>query len=199
MADHLSNLSPASLINFCKGKFDPGGLFKKYLGELITAAVIGALAAALFFAGLYLDVTRLDGQVSQLRSQAAAIYRQTFPDKPLDPDHSPLLLMQSHIKAAKQDQSRRDTDLEKPPAATGLDLLYFLSKSVPKAIDADLTRLLFNQDHATLTGTTDNFNTVDRLKTALEKSSLFTSVTILTAEAEKTGNRVMFKFRVEME
>ena len=198
-AGHFPQPSSGSLINFCKGDYGPGGTIKKYLGDLTTAAVIAGLAAVLFFAGLYLDVARLERKLSHLRSREAAIYQETFPGKPLNPAHPPLLLMQSQIKAAQNKQKTTGADLEKPPAATALDLLYALSKSVPKAIDADLTRLLFSQNHVTLTGSTNNFNAVDRLKTALEKSPLFTSVTIITAEAEKAGGRVMFKFRVEME
>ncbi len=61
-----------------------------------------------------------------------------------------------------------------------------------------LSRLLFNHDQVTISGTTDSFNTVDRLKTSLEQSDTFRSVTIHTADAGRKENQVIFQFRIEI-
>ncbi len=54
------------------------------------------------------------------------------------------------------------------PALRAIDVLYVLSTAVPDGMNLHLSRLLFNNGQVTVSGTTDSFNTVDRLKNALE-------------------------------
>jgi len=115
------------------------------------------------------------------------------------PGHSPLLRMQAQVKqAVAQNSGTRFQDRAVTPALPAIDVLYELSARVPDGMNLRLSRLLLNNGQMTISGTTDSFNTVDRLKTALEQSDIFKSVTIHTADAGRVENQVIFQFRIEI-
>ena len=62
----------------------------------------------------------------------------------------------------------------------------------------DISRFLLNKERLVLSGTTDNFNNVDKIKGIIESSQMFRTVNISSAAADKKDNRVKFKFIIEM-
>ncbi len=198
----VSNLlfnKSAVLFNFVKQYPGFGAFFHKFRRELLTTCSIGVLVIVLFFLGLYQDINVLENQVASVRGAGVELFHQTFPREPILPGHSPLLRMQAQIKQAlEQNRNSGLRDMADTPVLPAIDVLYELSARVPDGMNLRLSRLLFNHDQVTISGTTDSFNTVDRLKTSLEQSDFFKSVTIHTADAGRVENQVLFQFRIEM-
>ena len=79
-----------------------------------------------------------------------------------------------------------------------MDIISELSKRIASSIDVEISRFLFNNGRLVLSGSTDNFNNVDNIKSKIESSDLFEKVSISSAAADKRGDRVNFKFIIEM-
>lgn len=198
VSDLLFNKSTL-LFNFVKQHPGFGDLFHRYGRELLITGIAGILVVILFVVGLYQDVRLLENQVAAARRTGIEMYQQTFPREPVLPGHSPLLRMQAQVKQAlEKNRSPGIRDMGDTPAMPAIDVLYELSARVPDGMNLRLSRLLFNHDQVTISGTTDSFNTVDRLKTILEQSDIFKSVTIHTADAGRVENQVIFQFQIEM-
>ena len=187
-------------INFSKHAAGPGAFVRKFKGELLAAGVIGAMVFFLSVAGLYQNIWLLEKQTALARQTGAGLYEKTFPADPPPPGYAPLLLMQARVKQALPNNGTAAGHRDMPvlSGSRAIDVFYELSARIPADMRPKLSRLLLSQGQATLFGTTDSFNTVDRLKTVLEQSPLFKTVTITTADADKAGSQVIFQFRIDM-
>lgn len=198
--DILSGLlfqKPATLFNFAGQDHGPGAFLNRFRHELLAIGIIGFLVAILSVISLYQDVHHLENQISESRRTGIEIYRQTFPRDTILPGHSPLLRMQAEIKQAlQQNGDARFQGMADLPDLRAIDVLYELSDRIPDGMNLHLSRLLLNNGQVTISGTTDSFNTVDKLKTALEASDVFKTVTITTADAARAENQVIFQFRI---
>jgi general secretion pathway protein L len=61
----------------------------------------------------------------------------------------------------------------------------------------NVNRMVVGIDNVVLSGNTDNFNTVDDIKGRLDEADIFTTVTISSADLEKSGKRVRFKLKLD--
>lgn len=187
------------LFNFVKQQQGSLAFFHRFRKELLVTGAVGALVGILSILSLYQDVHLLEQQVAEARRTGMEIYQKTFPGNVIPPGLSPLLRMQAQVKQAlSQESGTRSLDMTVTPALPAIDLLYELSDRVPDGMNLRLSRLLFGNGQITISGTTDSFNTVDRLKTALEQSPIFKSVTIHTADAGRVENQIIFQFRIDM-
>lgn len=190
---------PATQFNFISRHHGPAAIFHRFRQELLLTGVIGALVIILAVSGLYQEIRHLENLVTASRRVKEEIFQQTFPQDPVLPGHSPLLLMQARVRQELESRnSIPSQDMADTPKLKAVDVLYELSVAVPDGMNLHLSRLLFNDGQITVSGTTDSFNTVDRLKNALEKSNIFKTVTINTADAGKSENQVIFQFRIEI-
>lgn len=78
------------------------------------------------------------------------------------------------------------------------DILLELSLCIPGPVDVQVDRLMLDKARMILSGSADNYNTIDQVKGFIEKSPFFKKVTIGSAVAGKGGNRVDFKFIIEI-
>ncbi|MCG8632608.1 MAG: PilN domain-containing protein [Desulfobacterales bacterium] len=194
---------PPFLFNFCTGPYRADSFVIQYKKQLGACLVLAILAFALSVAGLYRQSAVLEEQVARVRQTAAAVYKEAFPGTGAKLAATPLLLMESKIRQARK---TRSGNAEGNAAKTGsdirvMDILNDLSGRIPAGIDMEITRLVLNHGRLILTGATDNFNNVDKIKGLIQASPRFKNVSINSAEAGKTGSKdkgVRFKFIVEM-
>lgn len=79
-----------------------------------------------------------------------------------------------------------------------IDLLQGLSTAIPARTDVEMTRVVIARDNILISGHTDTFNSVDDIKSGLEKAPAFKEVTISSANLEKSGKRINFKLKVQL-
>ncbi|MCA1794049.1 MAG: PilN domain-containing protein [Desulfotignum sp.] len=192
--------TPRLVLNFSQKPYGPGAFFHKFRSEILATGVMGAIIFALLVFSLYQNIVGLEKQIAAIRDTSAGLYQKTFPQNEILPGHSPLLLMQARVKQALQQKggTNRSRDMNQTPDIAAIDVLYELSSRIPSDMNAQLSRLLFNHGQVTISGNTDSFNTVDRLKNVLETSDIFKTVTINTADAGKTDDKIFFQFNISL-
>jgi general secretion pathway protein L len=191
---------PPFLINFCKGRFGSDSIFHQHRSQWIVTLFLVIVLAGAALLDIYQDISGLEQAIARERQKAYAIYKQTFPEKGTSTINAPELLMESYVNQALKNHRSNNiqTRMEALPAVRVMDMLSELSGRIPDTIDVDLSRLIFNRDQLIISGSLDTFNNVDKLKGLIEKSDLFKKVTISSAKASKTDNRVLFKFIIQM-
>ncbi len=190
-------IQPPFLFNFCKGPFRADSFLIRHKRHLITCLVLSLMVFCMGLVSLNLRAKALEDQIAAVKQEAMTLYQQTFPGTRTAPIHAPLLLMQSKVKQAKKEKSQGAGDTSAQTVQI-MGLLHDLSSRIPGNIDMQITRLVLNHGRLILTGTTDNFNGVDKIKGLMEVSPLFKTVSINSAKADKTGKQVQFKFIVEL-
>ena len=65
-------------------------------------------------------------------------------------------------------------------------------------MDIALGRMMVGPEQVRITGTTDGFDSVDRIKSRLEAASRFRAVNIDSATVDKSGGRVRFRMNIDL-
>ncbi|MBW1667361.1 MAG: PilN domain-containing protein [Deltaproteobacteria bacterium] len=178
--------------NFRKGEF---AIQKRYLGlmkELRAAAILLAILLALLIVDFGVDYHLLKKRYTLLDQNIRQVFQQTFPD--VRRIVNPLQQMKVRIKEI------RKAALMMPGAGTGeraIDILKDISKRVPTTMDVHVARTVIDPEMVEVRGDTDTFKTVDSLKTRLEPSPYFSSVTITSANLSRKGKRVRFVLKLK--
>ena len=74
-----------------------------------------------------------------------------------------------------------------------------LSDSIPRTINMEISRFFLNRTTLVISGTTDNFKNVDRIKGFIEKAAMFKQISINSAATDKKSDQVLFKFTIQMQ
>jgi general secretion pathway protein L len=164
-----------------------------YRTVILGPAVLLAIVMLLGFGGVFLDSYYLQKQVDLQNDQMVAVYQSTFPDSRLTAP--PLDQMKSKLKEAQKNTVATQF---KGTTVRTIDILLELSQLVPPSVDVIFERLTMGGDAVTVSGETADFNTVDDIKSRIEKSSIFTQVTIASANMDKSGKKVRFKLKIEL-
>ncbi|NDY70864.1 general secretion pathway protein GspL [Desulfobacter hydrogenophilus] len=190
-------LSPdLRMLNMCRGKYGSDSFIRAYAGYIASCCALALLAFILFMVNIHMDISRLEKQVDQHNQAMAAIYKKAFPDKRIG-NIDPLLLMQASVgELTRGGSANADAEnLDRVPAGS---ILVELSRCIPGAVDVQVDRLMLDKRRMILSGSADNYNTIDQVKGFIEKSPFFKKVNIGSAVAGKGGKRVDFKFIIEI-
>jgi len=187
---------PAYLFNFCKGEFGSVSFFQTHRTGLLTLFFLALMLFGTAVFSIQQEISILEDQIAMERQTALSIYQKTFPEKTFGKGatQAPLMLMQAAVKHALKTNTTHTLDGENTPDIQALEVLFELSDSLPDTIDIDISRLLLDNGRLVISGSTDNYNTIDKIKGLWEKTYLFKQVDISQAKADKTNNRVLFKF-----
>jgi general secretion pathway protein L len=186
------------LFNFCRGKYGASSFVNTYFTQIAASVALIVCFLGLLLARAGMENARLQDQIAAIDQTAVAIYMETFPGKTRVQD--PYLQMQANVREAmKNTGGTVDTNLSGNDADVRvLEIIDNISRKIPDTIDVEISGLLFNKGRLVLSGSTDNFNNVDNIKTRLESAALFQKVGISGAAADKQGDRVNFKFNIEL-
>lgn len=189
----LAGIEGINGLNFRRGPFAPKKNWEAYKKSLIKSGILAGTVLILASLNLALDSYTMRKQIERLNRQINGIFTTTFPDvkRIVDP------LQQMRVKI---DELRQKTLFpgERQKQILTIDILYALSKSIPKDMDVEFKRLVMGADNLQISGETDTFNSVDAIKSRLEGEESLKKVTISSATMSKSGNRVSFKMRVEL-
>jgi len=198
----LLNIAPEKaaqhLFNFCRGKYAASSFFKTYYSNIAVSAVLLLCALIILMVGVGFDNKKLEGKIAQLDNKASLIFKTSFPEK--TKIYDPYLQMKANVKSfmEKSGTPKNSGSLAGKNDLKIVEIIGELSGKIDDSTDMDISRFLFNKDRLVLSGSTDNFNNVDRIKSKIESSQVFKAVNISSAAADKKGNRVKFKFIIEM-
>ncbi len=187
----LQSQGSSAGLDFRRGEFEPQRRRSGLRRQLQRAAVFAGLIGALLAADLLVEARFLESRAARLDREIREEFRRAFPEvtRIVDP------LQQARIRLREARGS-----ILLPESVTGgttVELLREISLRVPPSLDVLLTRMVVDSQRVRLSGETDTYNTVDGLQGALERSSLFSRVTIHSAQLDREGRHVQFELSLE--
>ncbi len=179
--------------NFSRGDFKPKKKYDEFKKGFRWIAILFCIIFCVFGIDLYLDYHNDRVYLKELKQEITDIFRDTWPEvtRIVDP------VQQSRIMVEQ---------LRNPPAGTknvvlGIGVLAILddiSRLLPASVDFLVTSFQYDGNTVTIKGQTDNFNTVDTIKKALDKSNIFKNVKISSASLIKKENRVGLDMKMDL-
>lgn len=164
-----------------------------YRSYIFGPALLLAIAIFMGLGGVVLENFMLQRQVNQINDQMKAVFASAFPDtQPLDDTLS-------HMKSKlKQMQAGSSGMVQGATKVKILDILHEISGKIPKKVDVRFTRMVVGADTVTISGKAAAFNIVDDVKSRLEQCKWFKQVEIASANMDKSGEAVSFKFTINL-
>jgi|GEM_PF-556613 Type II secretory pathway, component PulL len=181
-------------INLLQEEFAPKRTFfssPKRLMAVMAAGMTLVLGLLGFFGYNYYHLQERDAALHETMN---ALYKQTFPDATKVQD--PLTEMQVRMKSM---QGVMSPALFLHDEKRVLSLLADISARIPRTVALRVNRLSIDRDTVSLKGTTDTFNAVQTIRSALTASPKFKSVQIVSAIADKEQKKGAVRFEVQLQ
>lgn len=184
------------LFNFCKGKYGASSFFETYSSYIAVGLIFALLTFCLAIVNFNIDISKFESKIAELDDKSRSIFSATFPEtkKVMDPH----LQMKANVLAALKKSGVNGDKINDFNDVTIIEIMNELSQRIESSIDMEISRFLFNEKRLVISGSTNNFNAVDKIKNKLEASDLFGTVNISSAAADKKEDRVNFKFIIEI-
>ena len=152
---------------------------------------LGGVVALMFLGYIILNTYSLKQRVETKKAEILEVFQATFPDvtQIVDPVHQ---------LRVKLEEVERGISLpgEFATSVKTIDILNDISRLIPEKQDVELVSIIVGADNVVISGNTDTFNSVDDMKSGLEKADIFQSVSISSANMDQSGSRVRFKLKV---
>jgi type II secretory pathway component PulL len=180
-------------LNFHKGRFAARKFFVKHKKNWIKTGVLAAAALALLFFNMITETVTLNRRMDSIDQQITTIYKETFPNvkRIVDPHRE----MQVKVQEAKKSAVAQSAA---GPQVRTIDILNSISKKIPDSIKVDVTRMVISPETVLISGNTDEFKSVDDIKSELEQIDFFNKVTISSTNLDRSGKEVRFQLKVEL-
>ncbi len=154
-----------------------------------TVIVAGAIAAVLFAANVAVKSAIVETSYGKLDREIKDVYRKTFPEARATVD--PVRAMRDKIDEAKRLYGALGS------STSALDVMKTVTEGVPKEVQVTFTDFLLEGDHLRLQGETSSFESVDKMKTDLAKSPLFSDVSVRDTRMG-VNNKVKFRLEIKL-
>lgn len=176
-------------LNFRKGEFafrraNEAGLRKKR--ALLIAAGVAAL---LGLVNMGVKYSMVHSAHARLEKEMREIYHRTFPESRAKGD--PLKLMRAGIEEMNRKAGALGT------GASALDVMRQVTDGVPREVRVSFQEFNLEADRLRLQGEAVTFEAVDRIKAELQKSGLFSEVTVADTRMG-VDNKVKFRIDIKL-
>jgi len=163
--------------------------YKKYFVKIGVPVMVALVAVIFYFSH---DYARMSGERDKLQADMEAIFHQTMPE--VQRIVNPLQQLRVAVNEKKT--------VYRPSGGQNqfnvIRLLTELSARIPEQYEVKLTRMVADVDSIRLRGVTKDFNTVDSIQKELEKSPMFASVAISSANQALQNNEVRFELKLDL-
>jgi len=189
----LNELSGFDSFNFRRGSMGMGKVWNENKRDIVKTCCLGGVVALLFIGYSIVSSYTLKQRVDSKREEVLGVFKSTFPEisQIVDPVHQ----MRTRLSEA---QKRISFPGETASSVQVIDILNDINRLIPENLDVELMSIVSGGDSVVVAGNTDTFNAVDDIKTGLEQSELFKTVSISSANMDKSGKRVRFKIKVAL-
>jgi general secretion pathway protein L len=167
---------------------------KPYLGikkELRWLGLLLLFVLAFLIADLAVDYYYLKGDYLTLKGRVEDVAREVLPNEPI---HDPKAQIEQKISFITSGSEAMPGIRANERA---LDILLDISDRIPQKVDILVTRMVFDPEAIRISGITDEFNSVDIVKSGLETSTYFKEVTISSANQDKRSKQVKFELKLQ--
>jgi general secretion pathway protein L len=164
-----------------------------YRSYIKGPAILLGIVLLLGLGGVLVENHLLQQRVDQLDEAITGTFKSAFPEITRIVD--PVIQMRNQIDSLKKNAiDPNDSGIH----VRSIDILNEISRLIPKEVDVRFSRMVLGGDTITVSGDTAAFNVVDDVKTRLEESELFKSVTIASANMDKASTQVSFKLKIDL-
>ena len=179
-------------LNLFRPTFPLKRFLQQHRKQFIRTGAVAALLIIIFLADVVMDMRRNEAIADALKKRAEAILTQTFPETRniVNP------LQQMIVKV----REIRNAGLISPQGAQSkkIDILNTISQSLPPRLDIHVSQLVASMERVQISGTTGAFEEVNEAKENLEKSGIFDTITIISANMDQKSGRVRFKLSADI-
>lgn len=176
--------------NFMRHVSGSALFYQENKSHIIALAVLLLFFLASWSANPVLEINRMEKKIEKLDNDILETFHSCFPDIQAVVD--PVQQMKVKIDEIRKKRSLDFLNMDH----LNIDLLYKISSVLPDSLDIIFTRLVRTERKLLLSGSSDQFNTVDQMKTHFENVKIFKEVEINSASMDKTENRVKFNLKV---
>ncbi len=181
-----------AVLNFRKGDFKKQQSLKKVRKSLMAVSIpLGLLLFGLIGFSWW-EFKDLESKRNILQDEVNAVFKETLPE--VNRIVNPVQQLQIKIDETRDvfhAGSQGQENIRK------LAVLAELSARIPESLQINISRLVADQDDVRIKAETRDFNTVDNVKKELEKSNMFGSVVISSANLAPKGGEVRFELKLE--
>jgi Tfp pilus assembly PilM family ATPase/Tfp pilus assembly protein PilN len=167
----------------------PGARIRK---ELIVCAAMLAATAALWFLGLFVRLSALESEYSQLKNRIQAVFYQALPQEKNIVD--PIAQIQQKLDAFRKESEVFSSF--RPGRFSPLETLYALTTHTPKEGNLKFHDLLITPDSVQAMGTCDSFAVVSDWQRRLQQVSGFSVVDIQDQKKDARTGQVQFTLSI---
>jgi len=178
--------------NFRRDEFERESQYLQIRKAAPKAAIFLFLILSFLAADAIIDFYSLKKEYQSLDREITAMFRQTLPKvtRMIDP------VQQLRVSVEEVKRSAVVHPAGKPES-TVLDLLREISGRIPPPIHVQVYRMVVDPETVRLSGRTDAFNDVDRIKSELAAAKALGPVAITSANLDSTGKKVQFEISIE--
>lgn len=181
-----------SAINFRRQEFAHAGETTRTQTRARYVWIGLAAILALGGADMYLKYAVKESSYQQAKTELRAEFERTFPEIKTVVDE----LQQARSAIAELDKTAALLGLGEP---TPMQVLAEITARIPRAVKIEVQDLAIESKRVRLEAETDSFESVDRVKAALEASPRFKEVTVSDAKATANQSAVRFRLAFELE
>jgi type II secretion system protein L len=154
-----------------------------------TVIIAGTVAALLLIANIGVKFSIVRSGYGKLDAEIKDVYRQTFPEG--KPSADPVRQMRDKLNEAK----KRFGVLGSGTSA--LDVMKVVTDGIPKEVRVGFTEFVLEGDRLKLQGEASSFESVDKIKAELQKSTVFMEVSVQDTRMG-VDNKVKFRFEMKL-
>ena len=183
-------------IDFRRDEFAVRFDFRRFIGpDLRLTAGLAGLVAVLLLVGFGSGIVLHGQQSTELRSQAAQLYKGAFPDQPAP--NNPLGALRQQIEATDE---RADFLGAYGTMHSALDLLAEISHRVPTELDVSFDELNIDRRVIRIKVHAESFEAVDRLTGALVEAPSFRDTKVAgDIQNDKRRGGVTFNLNIPLD
>ncbi|PLX43656.1 MAG: hypothetical protein C0609_07660 [Deltaproteobacteria bacterium] len=187
-----TGIKNGSQINLLTGDMAPAGSTLPKKRNLITAGVYVALLAILWGATVWMETSDKESELKNLNGRVRSAFTQALPEVTNIVDE--VNQLSTRVKALEERAAALGSILDRD--LSPLSLLKELSARIPQDIEVELRDFQAEPGRLRIEGSTDSFDSIDKVKAQLEGYDRFTSVAVTDAKAGVTADAVIFKMTI---
>ncbi len=178
--------------NFSRQMSNAARLYQEYKSSLLSAAALVVVLLLVWSVQPVMNIHLMKKRSSQLDRQIVQVFQSSFPDIKTIVD--PVQQMQVQVAALQKKQGMEFLN----DAPLNIDIFHHISSVLPDSMDIIMTRFVRMENNLLVSGTADQFNTIDKMKSLFEDIAIFKEVDINSASMDKTDNRVIFSLKIAL-
>jgi general secretion pathway protein L len=183
-----------SQVNFRRDEFAFRSEIKEVKGKILSAGICLLILLLLVSFDFYLKFDMKQRHDEDLSGQIRKVFTNTLPEV----KH---IVKEVQQMRTKVEELRRDPLLFSEAGVEGmfvLDLMREVTLRIPEDVRVDIRDLAINKGRVAITGETDSFEAVDKIKAGLQKFAGFKRVALTHAKVGTKGDKVEFKFSISI-